>query len=761
MKRNTVISYLGLLLLLFIPAGLSVLLHPHIRSVAPAINALYLVAMCASAWWAGYAGGVVSVFLGVAISVVARTGHLHLADMRLLYIGIGLVVVLLVSSVASSRRRVEQLLRSSNERLEASVREGTAELAETSDRLSTTLASIGDAVISTDPRGGIVLMNAVSEALTGWTQEQAAGKPLTDVFRIRDELTGKVAPNPVSQALEHGVIVGLANHTVLLHRDGRQIPIDDSAAPIRDRTGAISGVVLIFRDVSERRTLELDRERLLSEASSARAQLYSIFQQAPAMINLTLGPEHVIEVAHPITQSLVGDLDPTGHPLRQVLPELAAQGIANFLDEVYRSGAARTVPEHPLRFTQPEGSAKELIFNLDFRPWRNAHGQVAGVITLAMDVSEQVRVRREIAMSEERLREAAKLESLGVMAGGIAHDFNNLLVGIMGNASLALESLPEAHPAREMLENLLSASEKAALLTRQMLAYSGKGNFVIEPLELGELVHEILPLVSRSIPPNVTLKTSLAGGLLCIDGDRSQLQQVVMNLVINAAEACGSSPGHVLVDTSASESGILLTVSDNGSGMTPEVKARIFDPFFTTKFTGRGLGLSAVLGILRSHKASMDIETGPGAGTTFRVCFPASTLTVQPRNPHARANFSGQGTVLVVDDEEIVRKLSKATLERYGYRVLLATSGSESLDIVRQKSSQVSVVLLDLTMPGMTGDVVFKQMQQMVPSLRVILSSGFTEKDAMERFGSSGLHGFLQKPYTAAALAEKVKAALQ
>ncbi len=392
----------------------------------------------------------------------------------------------------------------------------------------------------------------------------------------------------------------------------------------------------------------------------------------------------------------------------------------------------------------------------------------------AMDIDGRRRL-------EDQLRQTQKLESLGILAGGVAHDFNNLLVGILGNASLALESLSSSHPAREMLRDVVAASESAAHLTRQLLAYAGKGKFVVEPVDLSDLVRQIASLIQATIPKNVQLRLELKPRLPCVEADQSQLQQLVMNLVINGAEAVPEDqPGTVMVTTGAQEVDedyirttflpgeivpgeyVSLEVHDSGSGIPEDVLAKMFDPFFTTKFTGRGLGLAAVHGIVRGHRGALKVYSTPGQGTTFKVLFPASGEFA----PKAQAALETResaltGTILVVDDENVVRRTAKSMLERYGYSVVLAENGQECVDLFRVLWEKISVVLLDMTMPVLSGEETFRRLRSINPEVRVILSSGYNEVETVRRFTGKGLAGFIQKPYTAVALEEKIRTVIE
>jgi two-component system, cell cycle sensor histidine kinase and response regulator CckA len=327
---------------------------------------------------------------------------------------------------------------------------------------------------------------------------------------------------------------------------------------------------------------------------------------------------------------------------------------------------------------------------------------------------------------------------------------------------------------------VMLASETAGNLTRQLLAYAGKGRFIIEAVDLSDLVRQIHNLVQTSVPKNVTLRMELMEDLPCIEADVTQIQQLIMNLVINAAEAIGEHQGSVLITTGVQHVDddyiasvltpaqispgdyISLQVHDTGSGMSQDTIDRIFDPFFTTKFTGRGLGLAAVLGIVRGHKGAIKVYSTLQQGTTFKVLFPATGQHTSKQPPQEIIQHSAGGeTVLVVDDEHIVRRSAKAMLERYGYSVVLAENGKEAVDLYKVLADKIDLVLLDMTMPVMGGEEAFRQMKTLRPEVRVILSSGYNEVEAVRRFTGKGLAGFLQKPYSAVTLAEKVRSVLR
>ncbi|HCK80318.1 MAG TPA: hypothetical protein DIC59_02475 [Candidatus Competibacteraceae bacterium] len=382
---------------------------------------------------------------------------------------------------------------------------------------------------------------------------------------------------------------------------------------------------------------------------------------------------------------------------------------------------------------------------------------------------------------ERQMQQTQKLESLGVLAGGIAHDFNNLLTVILGNASMALDELPPITAARDSLLAIEETSLRAAELCRQMLAYSGKGQCVIENIRVRELIGEMVSLLKASISKKAIFNLNLKDGLPPLRGDPSQIRQVIMNLVINASEALGEHSGAITISTGVMEcsrdylteafldeslaegSYVWLEVSDTGCGMDQEIQRRIFEPFFTTKFTGRGLGLSAVLGIVRGHKGALKVYSEPGRGTAFKVLFPAvleeKALVNRTLGVKAGA-WKGAGTILLVDDEESVRIMGTRMLERVGFEVLAASDGREALEIYQERPDDIALVLLDLTMPDLDGEETFRELRRMDPNVCVVMSSGYTESEIAPRFAGKRLSGFLQKPYTLNALTQCLRGAL-
>jgi len=377
------------------------------------------------------------------------------------------------------------------------------------------------------------------------------------------------------------------------------------------------------------------------------------------------------------------------------------------------------------------------------------------------------------------LHQRQKLESIGILAGGVAHDFNNLLVGIIGGVSYSLDVLPPTHELHPILENSFKAAERAAHLVRQMLAYAGKGRFQVENVDVGQTLRATADLIHASIPRSVDLKLLISPDLPPVRTDATQLQQIMMNLVINASEAIPPDrDGLVVVRASvdtlnagrSTPSGdlapgryIQLEVSDNGSGIEPAVLHHIFDPFFTTKFTGRGLGLAAVHGIIRSNKGSIEVESTPGKGTTFRVLLPAGggQEAAPSAEPVAEAPTAPKACILVIDDEPVVSSTAKTLLERSGHSVSIAAGGEEAIELVKSSRGRFSLVLLDLNMPGMNGEETFDALRRLDPHLPVVICSGYSEREIQARFNGKPVDGFLQKPFHLRSIREKISELLR
>ncbi len=528
--------------------------------------------------------------------------------------------------------------------------------------------------------------------------------------------------------------------------------------------------------LSVRRVHQADRHPLLLLAMedvtdrkrAAEAKYRRLFESAKDGILIVDGITGEITDANPYLLDLMGYSLPdlVGQRFSHALPLLDGGNAERAWDRIGREGVVR-FSEVTIRARDSRRVETEIIAN---HYWE---GEQPMVEFNLRDITERKRF-------EQQLLQTAKLESLGVLAGGIAHDFNNLLTGIMGNASLALSEAPAESSYQGSLKEVVLASQRAADLTGQMLAYAGKGRYVVRPINFSELVRDIGILVRSSVPKWVGLDLRLGEGQPPVQGDASQLQQVLMNLVINGAESIPPSrPGCVRVKTRVTQispgepnhhvpgqplkpgSYLSLQVTDNGAGMERGVLQRIFDPFFSTKFTGRGLGLAAVQGIIRAHNGLIRVKSVVGRGTSFRVLLPVAKgqVAVPALSKVAFRDLRGTGLVLVVDDEPIVMQMAQKALVSHGYQVLTAENGEVAVRIVRERPD-LNLMILDRTMPVMGGDEAFGKVREWNSDLPIIFSSGFDAVDAMQGVREGEPVSFIKKPYTAEALLRAVKTAL-
>jgi len=430
------------------------------------------------------------------------------------------------------------------------------------------------------------------------------------------------------------------------------------------------------------------------------------------------------------------------------------------------------------RFLHRDGTTVWALVH--FAAERGPSGEITGCIGTVADITDRKRAEEANRKLEAQVQHAQRLQSLGILAGGLAHDFNNLLTVILGNARMAVMELPAESPAVDNLAEIETASSRAAELTSQMLAYSGKGQFTLQAVNLSRLTEEIANLLQTVIPKKTVIQYDLPPALPTIEADPAQVRQIVMNLITNAAEAIGERSGVIKVGTGIVDADraylsasyfddhlpagryVYLEVSDTGCGMDPETQSKIFDPFFTTKFTGRGLGLAAVLGIVRAHHGALKVTSQPGLGSTFRLLFPNSDKTEEVRTeaPASTRIWRDRGTILVIDDEPGVRNLARMILEKSGFTVLTAGDGADGIQVFRRYVREVSAIILDLTMPAMNGEEALAELRRIRGGVPIVLCSGYGEQEVANRFAGKGLAGILKKPYEPAALVETLERVL-
>jgi PAS domain S-box-containing protein len=603
-------------------------------------------------------------------------------------------------------------------------------------------------------RGSLLIrhVNAPAEHLTERAADELADLPLSEVLHTE--------PAQALAALLRGTGAGAGTPPrVWVRRAPDQAPVAVRLA-VPPAPTETSGLALVYPAEEDQARREARQWRSLVENApdvilifDADGTIRFINRPAPGLrLEEVLG-RNVLEFTAPESRRLVEQAVrtalATGQPADYDVDALEPRGIIRYHGRVVR------LPPDP-----------------DATPAASAQ-----LLAIARDVTERKRVEEENRVGERKQQETARMESLGVLAGGVAHDFNNLLTGILGYASLVRMQLPAGSPLARHLEQIESSAHRAADLCTQMLAYAGKARFILARLNLNALIAESTQLLHLSVGKNVLLQCDLAPALPPVLGDPNQLRQVLLNLVRNAAESLGGGDGVVRLATGVTRLDaetlagaplapeapegeyVFLEVRDTGCGMTAEMRARVFEPFFSTKFTGRGLGLAAVLGIVRAHRGAITVSSEVNRGTAFQLYFPCAGPP-EPLALPGKDRWRGEGDVLVVDDEETVRAVTAQLLELFGFRVTLARDGREAVALVRARGP-FRFLLLDLTMPHQGGAETFGELRAVCPGVPVLLMSGHSEQEATAPFARGGLAGFLQKPFRAADLLRTVRQLLE
>jgi PAS domain S-box-containing protein len=579
---------------------LSLLLRPLDQTFFP----LFLAVIFASSWYYGRGGGALATALSTAaVLYFFYPRELPPSGATIVRVAMFAAFAALVTWLTSSWRRSKGLL-------------------------AATLSSIGDAVIATDLAGRITFINPVAEGLLGWKQSEASGQDLSSVLRLVSETERQPVENPAKRAVEESMPVTLPPRTLLVARDGAELPIEDSAAPIRDDSGNLRGAIMVFRDVTSRRQLE------------------------------------------------------------------------------------------------------------------------------------------------EQLGHAQKMDAVGRLAGGVAGDFNNLLTVITGFAELLRAELNESDPARRFADEIMYASERAAGLTRQLLAFSKGQNTQPRLLDLNGVLGSMEPMLRRLVGENIDLIVLPGADLGHVKADPAQIEQAVMNLSTNSRDAMPGG-GKLVIETanvdlddetSAMKVGVkpgsyvMLAISDTGVGMDAETRSRLFEPFFTTKNPGQGsgLGLATVYGIVKQSEGQITVYSQVGAGTIFELYFPRIAESEEKLEGGKRRDQMGSETILLVDDEEGVRKLVNAILQAHGYGVIEANNGQSALAAYEKNSHKIDLVLTDVVMPQMNGFELGDRLAAARPELKILYMSGYRDNPIGNAPGEPN-RAFLHKPFTPDVLLNKIR----
>ncbi len=674
-----------------------------------------------------------------------KDGHITISELNesRISLGQGKVGIVAVSHTVTEQTKVRQ------------------ELEENLNRYRTLFELSPSGILIEDEQGTILEVNDAQCRSVGYEREELIGNkvhmfapeehwPLVDAH-IAKVMAGETLSHVVEGRNKEGQVVYSALHeTRISLSQGKQ------------------GILLVTTDITEQRKVQRKLEENLN-------RYRALFEHSPSGILILDDQGTILQVNDAQCKSL-------GYNREEVIGKKVHMLTAKKYWNDVNANIARIIDGenlcHTVRPLRKDGEQGYVVLNETRIPLGDGK---MGILSISLDVTQQKKAEEEKKRLEEQMLQTQKMESLGVLAGGVAHDFNNILMGILGHADLAMQELPSDSPLMSRMKEIEIASQRAAELCSQMLAYSGRGHFIKESVDVNKVVREMGQLLKVSISKSTKLEYKLARNIDKVNADPTQIRQIVMNLILNASESIDEKSGRIVLSTGVidcdqeylssiylnekMEDGkyVFFEVSDTGSGMNMETLEKIFDPFFTTKFTGRGLGLAALLGIVRGHHGTIKVNSVMGEGSTIRILLPVATdndLKLSKKGEKNTKESKQSGTILLVDDEETVRSVCGQMLEQMGFDVIMAEDGPQAIEVFRNNADEIKCVLLDMTMPKMNGAQTYEALYEIEPKINVIISSGYNEEEVAENFVNKNISGFLQKPFNVEVLSKKIRSAL-
>ncbi|MEN8140779.1 MAG: PAS domain S-box protein [Thermodesulfobacteriota bacterium] len=624
----------------------------------------------------------------------------------------------------------------------------TVELDTERERLAVTLRSIGDGIITTDPSGRVVLINKITEELTGWDQQEATGRAIEEIFTLINKKTGEPCDNPVPQVVASGQIVSMAKHTVLVARDGSRYDIEDSGAPIFDKKGQIIGTIIVFRNVTESRETEKEL-RMLQTFAEATSQGIG-----------WAASDGTIKYVNPALARLFGEDNPQAPIGNNVAtsyypPEERQRLEEEIFPAVLRKGSW----SGELQLKQADGTlipSQNDLFLI--------HGEDSSAPLFANFVSD-ISLQKKM---EEELLKMQKLESVGVLAGGIAHDFNNILSAILGNIELAEMETKSSHQAYPLLANAKKAAIRAQGLTQQLLTFAKGGDPIKKTSSIGKIIVDSANFVLHGSP--VGCNYTIPADLWPVEVDTGQISQVIQNIVINGSHAMadggvveieGKNVDDISGEPVSLPAGryVKIAISDSGPGIPARHLDKIFDPYFSTKEKGSGLGLAICHSIINKHGGHIAVDSGPDKGTTFTIFLPATANAAASATPAPGPDpiaSAAKATIMIMDDEPMVRELLRMLLSQYGHQVIAAENGHEAIELYnnqRNSDQPIDLIIMDLTIPGgMGGKEAVGEILAINPAAKVVVASGYSTDPVMANYQEYGFMASISKPFQLAEL---------
>lgn len=639
-----------------------------------------------------------------------------------------------------------------------SLRHREMELRKSEEKFRTAFMNAAVGITLVSPEGVYQEVNPAMASILGYGAQELIGKKVAE-FTHLDEIEKRAH---FLEDLLSGRISSGVQERRMIRKDGSVVWVRIWATVQRSNSGQPLYFISLVQDI----TAQKQAEDALRESEERYKSLVELLPEG-----VWVQRQGEILYVNPAMVRLLGASRPEdllGKSIYQFVHPDSRASVEQRTEEILRDGT--TVPLKEQRYITLDGSIVEVETSATAVPF----GGQRAVLAVYRDIGQRKQHEKERKALEERLLQAQKMEAVGILAGGIAHDFNNLLMSIQGNVSLLLLETPAGHPNKERLEAIQDAVKSGAELTRQLLGFARGGRYEMRPMDMNQLLEETSVLFGRT-RKNITIHKRFQPGIWPVEADRSQMEQVLMNIFVNAADAMPQG-GELFLDTqnvSLDEeyvkpfSGrpgpyVRVSITDTGKGMEEEILKHIFEPFFTTKAMGRGtgLGLATVYGIVKGHKGLITVYSTPGQGTTFHIYLPASQREPSKELRLPAGVIKGKGTVLLIDDEEMILKVASQLLEALGYKVVTARGGQAGLKTYRELMDQVDLVLLDMIMPDMGGGEVFDRLKEMNPEVRVLLSSGYSVNGQAMQILEKGCKGFIQKPFSLAELSQKIHAAL-
>jgi len=633
-----------------------------------------------------------------------------------------------------------------------------AELKENERRFRTIFEAAPIGIAMADPKGYFLEVNDSFCHMLGYNHGEIRHHTFLDITHPEDRPETAL----LSRNVRDGKINFYRTEKRYLRKDGQSVRIIVRATAVRDQNGDIKYWLGLMENITERKKAE----KAIRESEEKYRNILKSIEEGYFEVDLKGNYTFFNDAMCKILGYTADELLSRNN--REYTSPLTAKKINRIFSKVYKTGRSARVLNYEV--ITKDGTKKILYLSASLM--RDADQETIGFRGIVQDVTDQLIAEKQREQLANQMLHAQKMEAIGTLAGGIAHDFNNLLMGFQGNLSLMLMDIDPKHPHYDFLMNMENYVKRGSELTRQILGFARGGKYEVKPTDINELLEKSSEMFSRT-KKEIPIHKKFQEDLWPVEVDRGQIEQVLLNLFVNAWQAMPAG-GKLFLETEnlvleaedlnkpyALNPGnyIRISVTDTGIGMDKTTRERIFEPFFTTKDVGRGtgLGLASAYGIIKNHNGFIDVDSELNRGTTFKIYLPISHKKVFNESTTNGKTYKGRETIMLVDDEEMIADIGKRMLEKLGYRVLLAESGKSALKVYEAHRDGIGLIILDMIMPGMGGSETFDQLRAMNPSIRVLLSSGYSLNGQASQIMKRGCNGFIQKPFNIEQISKKIR----